>query len=181
MRASFLVPAIALIATPAVAQSTQAETYVQQASEAIGAPLSDVIGPTESVEAMAASLLSLPPGTNAVVFNQTGTDNAITVEQTGLDNRVVVSQIGSGNRTGLVQDGSRNLFAATIFGDDNLVTANQMGDDNAYVLVMVGTNPEHVVSQLGDGNTATQVVAPGLQPAGIEQRGNGLDVLVERF
>ena len=50
-----------------------------------------------------------------------------------------------------------------------------------YGLVMAGTNPEHVVSQIGDANTATQIVAPGLQPAGIEQRGNGLQVLVERY
>lgn len=180
MRAPLSLLASLLLAAPAVAQSG-AEAYVRQASEAMGAPVGDVIGPVGSVEAMAAALLSLPPGTNAVVLNQTGTDNAIVAEQTGLDNRVALSQIGSGNQTNLLQDGSRNLFTATIFGDGNLVTANQVGDDNVYGLVMAGTNPEHVVSQIGDGNTATQFVAPGLQPAGIEQRGNGLEVIVERF
>ena len=175
-----LLPLLALLAAPALAQNG-VETYVQQASEALGAPVGDVIGPSGSVEEMAAALLSLPAGTNAVVFNQTGTDNAIVAEQTGLDNRVALSQIGSGNRTTLLQNGDRNLFTGIIFGDDNLVRLSQDGSDNQYGLLMAGTNPEHIVRQEGDGNSANQIVAPGLQPAGIEQRGNGLQVLVERY
>ena len=171
---------VALWATTAAAQNG-AETYLEQASEAIGAPVASVLGQGGSAEALAAALLTLPAGTNAVAFDQTGTGNAIVVEQTGFDNRAALSQIGSGNLTTLLQDGSRNLLSATLFGDNNQITLNQIGDDNVYGLLMIGTNPEHVVSQIGDGNTATQVVAPGLRPASIEQRGNGLEVLVERY
>ena len=180
MRHLSILLALVLTTVPAVAQ-TDAETYVQQASEAFGTPVGDIVGPTGSIEAMAAALLALPAGTNAVVLNQTGTGNAIVAEQTGIDNRAVLSQTGSRNRTSLFQDGSNNLFTATIFGDGNTITTQQVGDGNVYGLIMAGTNPEHVVSQIGNGNAATQFVAPGLQPAGIEQQGNGLQVIVERY
>ena len=114
-------------------------------------------------------------------MNQTGTDNAIVAEQTASTTGPSSRSSAPATRRPSCRTASRNLVAATIFGDDNRVTVNQIGDDNAYGLLMVGTNPEHVVNQIGNGNTATQIVAPGLLPAGIEQRGNGLEVLVERY
>ena len=169
-------------AAPAAAQSGS-EAYVVQATSALGTSTGVALGATAlgSVEALAAVLPDLAPGTNAVVLTQTGSDNTLFVEQTGLDNVAALEQFGSGNLTRLLQDGSRNVVAATVLGDDNVLTVNQVGDDNAYALVMVGTNPEHLVEQIGDGNQARQIVAPGLAAAGIEQRGNGLDVLVERY
>ena len=180
MRLPSLALTVLLLATPVAAQSG-AEAYVQQASDAFGAPVGDLVGPSASVEALAATLLALPVGTNGVVLNQSGLDNAIVAEQTGLDNRAALSQIGSGNRTTILQDGSDNLFTAAVFGSDNRVTTNQIGDSNTYGLVMIGRNLEHTVTQRGSGNTATQFVASGVSPVDIEQRGNGLQVVVERY
>lgn len=169
-------------APPALAQSGT-EAYVVQATSALGTSTGVALGVTAlgSVEALAAVLPGLAPGTNAVILTQTGSGNDLTVEQTGFDNVAVLEQFGSDNVTRLLQDGSRNVVVATVLGDDNGLEVNQVGDDNAYALVMVGTNPEHLVEQIGGGNQARQIVAPGLAAAGIEQRGNGLDVLVERY
>lgn len=173
------------LALPASAQ-TNTEAFLEQATTAVGTTSSRVTGTTllsagETAAATVAAFPSLAPGVNAVAFSQDGSDNTLDAQQTGLDNRIVVSQTGSDNTTTASQNGNRNQLVATIQGDDNALTAVQTGDDNTYGLVMSGSELQHQIRQTGQGNTATQFVAPGLLPASIEQRGNGLEVVVERF
>ncbi len=179
-----LAPALVLLivlAAPASAQSGTA--FVQQATAELLTPTGDPLPPASlrSGADVSAAFPNIASGANAVILAQSGSGNTLDVEQTGFDNRAILSQTGYDNQTRLVQDGDRNIYDAAIYGDANDLAVNQIGSDNVYGLLMVGTNPAHTVNQIGDANVATQIVAPGLQPVNIDQQGNGLQVLVERF
>lgn len=159
----------ALGLAPLAAAQTAPETAIQQASGLVRTD--EAVGSASSAEETLAALLpSLVPGTNAVVLVQEGSGNTASVAQLGLDNRF-----------GLVQIGLANAVDAQMVGNANTAVVTQIGDGNDYRLVMEADGVELLpVLQEGIGNRAEQVVQPGLQPAGIEQRGNGLELLIER-
>ncbi|HEX8387364.1 MAG TPA: hypothetical protein VF576_14320 [Rubricoccaceae bacterium] len=172
-----------VLAAPVAAQSNT-EVYVDQATGAIGAPTSQAFGRAAlgPVEALAASLQgrNLTGETNVLVVTQNGSGNALALSQIGQNNAVGLIQNGDGNVTDLAQLGDNNVVLSAIDGSGNVLRDVQQGDNNSYSLVLSGDETTHTVLQLGSDNVAEQTVAPGLLPASIEQRGNGLEVYVER-
>ena len=172
LRSAALALAVFGAAPLAVAQSAGG-VYVEQASDLVGASpdaVGVVPGGMTAAEVLAATVPPLTPGTNAVVLVQDGDDNRADISQTGTDNRFA-----------LVQQGVGNEVTADILGSGNTTNVTQLGDGNSYDLLMATDDLTLLpVVQEGTGNQAFQIVAPGLQPAGIEQRGNGMEVVVER-
>lgn len=183
MRAVFPALLFVALAAPARAQA-DTEVYVDQATAAIGISTGAVLGATTlgPLEALTASLQGrgVMGETNRLVVIQTGTGNALVLSQIGQDNTVGLAQTGNDNTTELAQLGTGNVVLSSVEGSGNAVRGVQQGDGNTYSLVLAGDATDHTVAQFGSGNMAEQSVAPGLLPASIEQRGNGLDVTVTR-
>lgn len=151
-------------AAPSWAQSAGAS--IQQAADLVGAAAGAGLTPAE---ALAATVLPVA-GTNVIILLQDGDFNEVSVEQRGVNNRFAVVQQGDFNRT-----------TAQIFGDANSTNVTQRGAGNEYDLLMVADAVDLLpVVQEGEGNRAIQFVAPGLLPAGVEQRGSGMEVIIER-
>jgi hypothetical protein len=169
------------ISAPAFAQSSEA--YVTQAIAQADVAATVNGSGLNPFEALQAALPVVPDGTNVLVLEQMGIGNQIDAQQTGLNNRVVLTQNGDRNAFVLTQDGNNNLILASINGSDNgLITVNQSNDDNVYALYLDGDfAPAHTVTQTGGQNLATQIVGPGSTPIDIQQFGNGIEVLVERY
>lgn len=169
------------ISAPAFAQSSEA--YVTQA--VAQADVAETVDGSalDPFEALQAALPVVPDGTNVLVLEQIGIGNMIDAQQIGENNRVVLQQNGDRNSFILTQDGNDNLILARINGSDNgLITVNQSNDGNVYALYLDSDNaPAHTVTQTGGQNLATQVVGPNSTPIDIQQFGNGIEVLVERY
>ncbi|MEO0558983.1 MAG: hypothetical protein AAF170_12445 [Bacteroidota bacterium] len=169
------------ISAPALAQSSEA--YVSQAVAQADVAATVNGSGLNPFEALQATLPEVPEGTNVLVLEQMGIGNQIDAQQAGLNNRVALTQNGDRNAFVLSQIGNNNLILASINGSDNgLITVNQSNDDNVYALYLDGDfAPPHTVTQTGGQNLATQVVGPGSTPIDIQQFGNGIEVLVERY
>ena len=179
-------PAVLLLLTlgvgaPVFAQASEA--YVSQAVAQADVAATVSGADLSPFEALQAALPVVPDGTNVLVLEQIGIGNSIDAQQIGDNNRVVLQQNGNRNAFILTQDGNGNLVLASINGNDNgLITVNQSNDNNTYALYLIGDNaPPHTVTQTGGQNLATQVVGPGSTPIDIQQFGNGIEVLVERY
>lgn len=179
-RAALLLIALGM-SVPALAQSSEA--YISQAIAQADVAATVNGASLNPLEALQAALPTVPDGTNVLVIEQFGVGNAVDAQQIGQNNRVVLQQNGDYNEFILTQDGNGNLVLASINGNNNgLITVNQSNDDNTYALYLVGDNaPPHTVTQTGGQNLATQVVGPGSTPIDIQQFGNGIEVLVERY
>jgi len=175
-----LLVALALSA-PAFSQTSDA--YVTQAVAQADVAATVNGSGLNPFEALQAALPVVPDGTNVLVLEQMGIGNQIDAQQTGLNNRAVLTQNGDRNAFVLTQDGNNNLVLASINGSDNgLITVNQSNDGNVYALTLDGDfAPAHTVTQTGGQNLATQIVGPGSTPIDIQQFGNGIEVLVERY
>ncbi len=158
---------VALVAGSVQAQS--AGVSIQQAADAVGVTEGVLSGLTPA-EALAATVLPGATSANVVILLQQGDFNSARIEQGGV-----------GNRFSLVQRGNGNAISAQILGSYNTTNVTQNGTTNSYDLLLAADDVQLLpVVQEGDGNQAFQFVQPGLQPAGIEQRGSGMEVTVER-
>ena len=159
----------------------QSEAFVQQAGLVRTADLETVTSGSEADEALARALLDAPTASNVAVVQQRGVNNAIALIQDGTANLASVVMDGSGNQLELAQIGNENVLVGDIFGDNNsLVNSAQLGSNNSYTLFLDGVDrTTHSLMQRGDGNSAVQIVGPGLEPASIEQRG-GAEVMIVR-
>ena len=163
--------AAALLALVAVGAQAQDAASIEQASYVRG----DVAAEATAVGLTPAEALALTVGPVAP------SANVLALVQDGADNAAAIRQIGQENRFALVQQGQGNTVDADILGSGNTSNVTQFGDDNQYQLVMTTDDVTLLpVLQVGDRNEATQIVAPGLQPAGIEQIGDDLQIIVER-
>lgn len=160
--------ALLLALSIASAQAQTAGVSIQQAADLIDE--AGAMAGLTAAEALAATVLSPAGGTNVVVLVQDGDFNEAQVEQQG-----------TGNRFALVQQGDFHRTTAQIIGHANTTTVTQRGAGHEYDLLMVTDAVDLLpVVQEGEGNRAVQFVAPGLLPAGIEQRGNGMEIIIER-
>ena len=167
--------------------SAQSEVFVEQASSTFGVSTDVIIGANNgnAQAALNAALAEagVSPATNVAAITQEGAGNQVDLTQQGVGNRLGLYIQGNSNQIQLSQIGNYNEFTADISGDGNTLGPEsiQAGTSNQYVLISEGVNGElHTLAQYGNENQATQVVGPGLKPASIEQRGNGLQVTVER-
>lgn len=176
-----------LLSSLAAAQSDaplSEEAFVEQAGVAMGDPLQNLVGPASlAEEALDRAVLGVAATANVVAIIQDGTGNETDLAQEGTGHRFGLVAIGFGNDVELTQRGQRNTFLGDILGDRNslLFESIQEGQDNQYSLFLDRvSDTAHRITQLGDGNSATQAVGPGMVPVNIEQRG-GAQVVVTRY
>ena len=177
---------LALVLAP-LASAQQSDVFVQQAEQALGTSAAELAGTSDAGVALSMAVLEAGADANVATVSQTGSSNTVGLTQVGSGNQFGLVAVGSGNTIDLVQLGRDNVFLGDIVGDGNEVglgflglPAVQLGSENRYTLFLDGVSDQsHTVRQFGDGNEATQIVGPGVQPASIEQSG-GATVLVER-
>ncbi len=177
---------LALVLAP-LASAQQSDVFVQQAEQALGTSAAELAGTTDAGVALSMAVLEAGADANVAAVSQTGVGNRVGLDQVGSGNQFGLAAVGTGNSVDLLQLGNDNVFLADIVGDGNEVGLRlfglpgvQLGSQNSYTLFLDGVdNQSHTVRQFGDGNQATQIVGPGMQPASIEQSG-GATVLVER-
>lgn len=176
--------ALLLLVSP-LASAQVSETFVQQAGLSFSLDAApEVAGAGLAArEALDTAALGATVQTNVVAVSQDGLANRADILQSGLGNQFGLVIIGDENQFSLRQIGDANSFVGDIVGSGNEVSQEsiQAGNGNSYTLFLDGVNGRTLtVSQIGDGNTAVQSVAPGMAPASILQRGNGLRVTIER-
>ena len=126
-----------------------------------------------------------------VGISQIGSENIGEILQIGQNNEGSIYQEGSGNNASMRFNGSWNIISVHQLGNDNLFNLDLTGDDNSLNLFQHGNDNVYdrtvtgdavlneEVSQLGNGNKATQIgVMSNGRSAGILQEGNGLEVII---
>lgn len=121
------------------------------------------------------------PGTqvegNTAVIEQVGGGNKASITQEGRRNVAAVYEDGSFNDVDATQIGSDNVFGAWLVGSFNDLSVTQQGTNNYYYLGFTGANLQHTVTQIGNGLRAIQI-GVGSVPFGIQQTGNGAEVII---
>lgn len=180
LRPALLSALLALAASGASAQGGAA--WVEQVGVTLGPATADALGPgagqTERLLALIPA--DLAPSANAIVVDQSGTGNRVDVEQTGEGNLLALIQGGSDLVATVVQSGTGNRLLAAIDGSGNELESLQDGQNNTYDLQLSGSGTFHRVLQVGEDLTLNQVVAPGMRPASVEQRGSGFAIQIDR-
>lgn len=122
---------------------------------------------------------SLETQGNLTLLRQEGAENDASVVQRGAGNVAVLVQTGTNLTAGVVQEGSGNVFGVDLEGDDLLLgEIVQQGDGNVYLLEYRGSALEIAPAvQVGQQNQAIQVGAIE-QPFGVQQYGNGLNMII---
>ncbi len=180
---------LALLLAAPLASAQQSDVFVQQAERALGTSASELAGTTDAGAALSMAVLEAGADANVATVSQSGVGNTVGLRQIGSGNQFGLVAVGTGNNVDLVQLGSDNVFLADIVGNGNEVgfrffglpiPSLQAGDGNRYELFLDGVdNQSHSVLQFGDGNSATQIVGPGMEPVSVEQSG-GATVVIER-
>ncbi len=116
-------------------------------------------------------------GRSVALVHQLGNHNAAAVDQAGASNLAMLYQRGSGNASLLEQAGAGNVFGSYLTGDGNRTDVQQRGTGNVYVLDFAGDGLRHTARQLGSNNQAVQT-GQGTVPFSIEQRGNGMQMVI---
>lgn len=178
MRTALLALLIACSASASAQVGT--DVFVQQAGISLTPSTTGLTGASRAEMLRGLIPSTLADDANAAVLDQEGSDNVIEATQRGVGNRLLLSQLGNRLTATFLQDGTNNAATLSLAGNDNTLTHSQIGDNNSYILDLTGSDTEHTVSQVGNDLTATQVVAPGMLPASIEQRGQGAAVTVVR-
>lgn len=114
---------------------------------------------------------------NAAYVHQEGSFNTAHITQRGRANAAIMIQQGSGNTSRLLQEGTHNVYGSWLQGDDNVLNIEQIGSGNAYLFGFQGNRLHHSVQQVGTGIRAVQV-GTGHAPFGIQQHGNGMDIII---
>ncbi|OZC04229.1 hypothetical protein [Rubricoccus marinus] len=169
----------------AATASAQSEVFVEQAGSTFGVSTDVVIGSgaVNAQSALNTATAGVSPATNVAAITQEGADNRVDLTQQGIGNRLGLFIDGNSNQFQLSQIGSYNEFVADVIGDGNVLGPEsiQAGTGNQYTLLSDRVSGEvHSLQQYGDANQAFQVVGQGLKPASIQQRGSGMQVMVER-
>ncbi len=116
---------------------------------------------------------------NLALIQQVGDRSRTEIEQRGEGNVAVLYELGDRNRSSVLQRGDDNIYALWLRGDQNRMNGRQIGDRNIFLFEGAGENLTFpFVSQVGNDLKAVQIGSTVL-PFGIEQRGNGMEVIIE--
>ncbi len=180
---SCLLVAMSLSAPLAAAQAS--ETFIQQAGLSFSTEAAPELAGAglASREALDAAVLGISAQTNVIAVSQRGIMNKADIVQSGQGNLVGLDIVGNENLFSLSQIGNGNTFVGDVIGSSNEILDGsvQAGANNSYTLLLAGTATQPFsISQVGNENNAVQFVETGVAPASISQRGNGLQLTVER-